>query len=155
MKRKLLLCFLCVAWMGLSATTLRVEQLNETDFGIAVQTIGKIVINGTTLEFYDRQGAILYSSSMEEVSAITFTDVSTDLAQSIHDANQTQYSVYPNPAHALLTVDGLKEPTTLRLYSLEGQVVKVETGTQMHVESVPNGQYFLQFNNQIVKIIKQ
>ena len=50
MKKIILYVLLCCFGLSVSATTLRVEQLAAADYELAVQTIGKIVIEGTSLE---------------------------------------------------------------------------------------------------------
>jgi len=151
MKKLLTLLLLFCGVSGAMATTLHVEQLNSSDFAIAVLKIGKIVINGTTLEFYDRQGNALYTSDMASVGAVTFEQT----PQSLLNIDADRYTVYPNPTHSILMVNGLEENTTLRLYNLDGQLIKSATGTAINVDDVPAGNYLLQFENQIVKIIKQ
>ncbi len=152
--RKILLILLCFACMSASAVTLHVEQLNSADFELAVYKIGKIVIQGETLVFYDRQGQVLEEVPIESVGTLTFTDAQGG-QEGLYNVNDPRYVVYPNPTNSLLVVKGLAEPTTLRLYSLDGNIVKTENGTEMHMDNVPTGQYFLQFNTNIVKIIKQ
>lgn len=149
--RKILLTLLCFACLSASAVTLRVEQLNSSDFELAVYKIGKIVFQGETVVFYDRQGNVLEETPMGSIGAMTFTEEE----EGIFQVNDPRYVVYPNPTNSLLQVKGLSEPTTLRLYSLDGNIVKSENGTQMHMDEVPSGQYFLQFKTNIVKIIKQ
>ena len=149
--RKILLILLCFTCMSASAVTLHVEQLNSADFELAVYKIGKIVIQGETLVFYDRHGQVLEETPIANMGALTFTEEQ----EGLYNVNDPRYVVYPNPTNSLLMVKGLSEPTTLRLYSLDGNIVKTEKGTEMHMDNVPTGQYFLQFNTNIVKIIKQ
>ena len=65
------------------------------------------------------------------------------------------YSVYPNPSSTAVMINGLSSETTLRLYNLDGQLIKTVSGTSINVEDVPSGNYLLQCENQIIKIIKQ
>ena len=149
--RKFILTLLCFVCLGASAVTLHVEQLSSADFELAVYKIGKIVFQGETLVFYDRQGNVLEETPIANMGALTFTEEQ----EGLYNVNDPRYVVYPNPTNSLLMVKGLAEPTTLRLYSLDGNIVKTENGTEMHMDNVPTGQYFLQFNTNIVKIIKQ
>ena len=149
--RKILLTLLCFLCMNAFAVTLHVEQLNASDFELAVYKIGKMVFVGETVVFYDRQGNVLEEMPMESMKAMTFTEEKVGLFQ----VNDPRYVVYPNPTSSLVLIKGLSEPTTLRLFSLEGSLVKCEEGTEMHMDGVPAGQYFLQFKTNIVKIIKQ
>ncbi len=151
--KKLIFPLIFVCWAATSyATTLRVEQIQASDFAVTVQTIGKLVINGTTLEFYDRQGTLIHSAGMETIGAITFEDTSTAIDNVF---TGDRFIVYPNPTTSTLTVKGLDPSATLRLYSTNGQLVKSVVGNTMNVKNVSNGIYILQCENQIVKIIKQ
>ena len=151
--KKHLLLFLFVCWIAtLHATTLRVEQIQSSDFTIMVQTIGKLVINGMTLEFYDRQGSLLYSVDMASIGVLSFEGSSTAI-DNVFTSNR--YVVYPNPVTSILMVKDLDSSATLRLYSTSGQLIKSVQGNTMNVENVPTGTYLLQCENQIVEIIKQ
>ena len=151
--KKLLSLLLFVGWAcSAQALSLRVEQIQASDYTVAVQTIGKLVINGTTLEFYDRQGALLYSADMTAIGAITFEE-STVALENVFTSDR--FVVYPNPTSTSLTVKGLTESATMRLYGLDGQLVQSVIGNTMNVEKIPAGTYLLQCENQIVKIIKQ
>jgi len=151
--KRLIIPLLFVCWAATSfATTLRVEQIQSSDFTIMVQTIGKLVINGTTLKFYDRQGTLIHSADMETIGAIFFEESSTAIDNVF---TSDRYMVYPNPTASTLIVKGLDSSATLRLYSTSGQLVKSVVGNTMDVENISAGTYLLQCENQIVKIIKQ
>ena len=149
--RKILLTLLCFVCLCASAVTLRVELLNASDFELAVHKIGKMVFQNEMAIFYDHEGTVLADMPLGSMKVMTFTDEEEGVSQ----VNEPRYVVYPNPTNSMVRIKGLSEPTTLRLYSLEGSLVKSEHGTEMHMDGVPAGQYFLQFNTNIVKIIKQ
>lgn len=151
MKRKFLLLLLCVWGCGAFATSIRVDRLSQADYSTSVETIGKMLIFNEALHFYDRQGQELYAAPLSDVGAVTFGDATT----AVYDLDTDKYSVFPNPAMNVLKINGLDAQTTLRLYNLDGQVVIETNGTEIDVENVPAGQYLLQFNHQIFKIIKQ
>ena len=155
-------CFGCLCM--LNATMLHVEQVQGSDFAMAIKQIGKLIINGSKLEFYDRQGEKLYTSDIQQVSVMTFDPVA-ETSDPNDNANQAlenvfaddaqPFMVYPNPANSILIVNGADEQTVIRLYSLDGRLIKKATGAAMNVEEIPNGDYLLQCENQIFKIIKQ
>jgi len=152
---------------------------------MAVKQIGKLIINGTKLEFYDRQGEKIYTSDMQKVSVMTFdpvaeksdpNDITPDpgeggdpqpgdegkeddnanqALESVFAGEEQPFLVYPNPSNSILMVNGADSQTVLRLYSLDGRLIKKTVGATMNVEEVPNGDYLLQCKNQIFKIIKQ
>jgi len=178
----LLLSLCCFCYV--QATTLHVEQLYGAEFAMAVKEIGKLVINGTKLEFYNHQGEMLYTSDMSKMTAITFdavsetssdpnhltdpsdpdagdnedpdnTEESDQALESIFAGDATKVVVYPNPTSTMLIVNGADAGVTLRLYSPDGRLMKTTVGATMNVEEVPNGNYLLQCENHIYKIIKQ
>ena len=154
MKKLLLLCLLLFYAAANYAVTLRVEQMQASDFAVQVQKIGKLIINGTSLEFYDRQGTLLYSTDMATIGVLAFNDDDGVTAVETFFDND-KYIVYPNPTYSSLIVRGVESSIPLRLYSTDGLLIKTVVGNTMNMEDVPAGTYLLQCDNQIVKIIKQ
>ena len=163
MKRVLTSVVLACWSVVMFATTLHVEQLQGEEFALAVKQIGKLVIKGSTIEFYDRQGTLLHTSDIADVPVMTFDQKSEeqDFGEEEQEAvenvfgGKELYSVYPNPSSTAVMINGLSSETTLRLYNLDGQLIKTVSGTSINVEDVPSGNYLLQCENQIIKIIKQ
>lgn len=144
------------------ATTLHVEQLNSSDLDLAVKQIGKFVIKGKTVEFYDRQGTLLHSFETGGSLVMTFDEVAEETDFGTEEQgfeslfhSETTYSIYPNPTSTAIMVNGLEKPTMLRLYSLEGKLIKSAVGTSINVTDIPDGNYLLQCENQILRVIKQ
>lgn len=67
--------------------------------------------------------------------------------------------IYPNPARELINIENVKAGETIRIYSMDGQLLITETaGTTslaISVKSLSNGVYLLQVGTEIVKLIKQ
>ena len=53
----------------------------------------------------------------------------------------TQFNIYPNPVSQLLTISGLKEGTTIKIYSLFGQLVLSSKQRKIYVGGLENGMY--------------
>jgi hypothetical protein len=69
-------------------------------------------------------------------------------------ANDIQ--VYPNPTEGRIAISGLSQPADIRLYSMQGQLVKTYTGVKggIDISDLPTGVYLLHLtlgNNTIVK----
>ena len=62
--------------------------------------------------------------------------------------------VYPNPAHDLLIVQGV-EAQPLRIFDLQGRIVKEATTNEVNVSDLANGTYLLQVGTQAVRFIKR
>lgn len=120
-----------------------------------IAAIGKWVFtdNGTTLQLLDKQGNSLAEESLDNIRKITFAEPSTPSA--IEEALQSgQIVVYPNPAHDLLIVQGA-ETQPLRVFDLQGRVVKEATTNEVSVIDLHPDTYLLQVGTQAVRFIKK
>ena len=68
---------------------------------------------------------------------------------STHSVEEQQdFKIYPNPVNDLFTVEGLRTPATIRLFSLDGQVLQEVQANDytfnMNVSTLPEGMYLLQ-----------
>ena len=67
--------------------------------------------------------------------------------------------VYPNPTMDALFVQGLEVGDVVRIYSLDGRLVKMQTVVsetmQIMVSDIAVGSYILQSNTNVVKFIKK
>jgi myo-inositol-hexaphosphate 3-phosphohydrolase len=61
--------------------------------------------------------------------------------------------VYPNPTQDILMIQGIEEQA-LRVFDLQGRLLKTENGTQMNVSNLAEGTYLLQVGTQVVRFIK-
>ena len=62
--------------------------------------------------------------------------------------------IYPNPAQEILLVKGV-ESQMLRVFDLQGRLLKTENGVQVTVSDLASGTYLLQVGTQVVRFIKQ
>ena len=76
---------------------------------------------------------------------------------SIYDTETKEFSVFPNPAddYIMISVD---QPKDFTISDIFGKIVLTGTissdNQQISIENLPDGMYFVNINNQIVKIIK-
>ena len=141
--------------MQAAATNLVLVKSDGAQQSENIAAIGKWVFtdNGTGLQLLDKQGVVLAQESLDNVRKITFAEPSTPSA--IEDALQAgQIVVYPNPAHDLLIVQGA-ETQTLRVFDLQGRLLKAVTANELTVSDLANGTYLLQIGTQVVRFIKQ
>lgn len=88
-------------------------------------------------------------------SATDQITLSRALPQGVDEIAEEEVLAYPNPFSSVLTLEGLprNEPITYRLTSLHGQLIRSASITtpsrqlQLHLEDVPAGTYFLQWNS--------
>ena len=68
-------------------------------------------------------------------------------------------TIYPNPTTDMLYIDGLTEGDMLKVYTIDGMLVKeqevVNVNEPLNVCDMPQGTYFLHVNRNIVKFVKK
>ena len=141
--------------MQAAATDLVLVKSDGAQQSENIAAIGKWVFadNGASLQLLDKQGVVLAQESLDNVRKITFAEPDTPSA--IEDALQAgQIVVYPNPAHDLLIVQGA-DAQPLRVFDLQGRLLKAVTANELIVSDLANGTYLLQIGTQVVRFIKQ
>ena len=151
MKKILFFLLSCMICGSVAATNITVEQLSGADRQMALSTIGKVVVEDPMLYFYDKQGGLLFSVNTETIGTVRFTDIETKCAM----PQMSDFKVYPNPANTVIMVDGVDDATPIRVYDLNGRMVTKSQCAQVDMTNVPAGNYLLQVESQIVKIIKK
>ena len=74
---------------------------------------------------------------------------------SIDEVGEVSVYVFPNPVSITLNIQGVDQAASLSVYSLGGQCVLQDKGTEIDVTSLLQGTYILRINNQYVKFIKK
>ena len=74
---------------------------------------------------------------------------------SIDGVGEVSVYVYPNPVSSTLNIQGVDDNASLSVYSLSGQCVLQDKGTEIDVTLLHQGTYILRINNQYVKFIKK
>ena len=141
--------------MQAAATNLVLVKSDGAQQSENIAAIGKWVFtdNGTTLQLIDKQGNSLATELLDNIRKITFAEPS--IPSAIEEALQAgQIVVYPNPAHDLLIVQGA-EMQPLRVFDLQGRLLKAVTANELTVSDLANGTYLLQIGTQVVRFIKQ
>ena len=148
--------FLCLAAVAISvqatATNLVLSRSSGTQLLQDIAAIGKVVFVGDDLQLLAHDGTVLAQEPIAEVQQITFADGSEPT--SVEGATASGIILYPNPTQDRLMVQGA-EGQTLRVYDLQGRLLKQAEGTEVQVEDLANGTYLLQIGTQVVRFIKQ
>ena len=148
--------FLCLAAVAISvqatATNLVLSRSSGTQLLQDIAAIGKVVFVGDDLQLLAHDGSVLAQEPIAEVQQITFADGSEPT--SVEGATASGIILYPNPTQDRLVVQGA-EGQTLRVYDLQGRLLKQAEGTEVQVEDLANGTYLLQIGTQVVRFIKQ
>ena len=148
--------FLCLAAVAISvqamATHLVLSRSSGTQLLQDIAAIGKVVFVGDDLQLLAHDGTVLAQEPIAEVQQITFADGSEPT--SVEGATASGIILYPNPTQDRLVVQGA-EGQTLRVYDLQGRLLKQTEGTEVQVEDLADGTYLLQIGTQVVRFIKQ
>jgi hypothetical protein len=73
----------------------------------------------------------------------------------IESVGEVAVYVYPNPVSNVLNIMGVDDNASLYVYSLSGQCIMKEKGTELDVTSLLQGTYILRINDSYVKFIKK
>lgn len=158
MKTKFLIVLLFMANIIFAQTPIKlvIEYLSVQEQEYELANLGRLEFSGADFSVIDKSGNIIAMGNVGDVKKMTFDNsfISTDLGD-----NQKIMVVYPNPAMDVLCVEGLNEGDVLRVYTIEGLLLKTievsSVQTSIEVGDLPNGTYLLQSNTQIVKFIKK
>ena len=156
MKQKLFFSLLDLL-MGahVAATDLVLLKIDGTQQLQDIATIGKWVYVGDDLQLLSHDGSVLAQEPALNIRKITFAESSgTDTPTSMENIQLTSVVIYPNPSQDMLIVSGI-EAQALRVFDMQGRLLKVENGTQVHVSDLAEGTYLLQVGTQVVRFIKK
>ncbi len=149
--------FLCLAALAVSvqatATNLVLSRSSGTQLLQDIAAIGKVVFVGDNLQLLAHDGTVLAQEPIAEVQQITFAETSPESFPVVEEA-ANGIIIYPNPAQDRLVVQGA-EGQTLRVYDLQGRLLKQTEGTEVQVEDLADGTYLLQVGTQVVRFTKK
>ena len=148
-KWTLLLAILC--GMQVMATQLVLVPRTGQERTNDIALIGKWVFEGEKLVLLDKSGQVLAAEETSAIRKIVFRDVQSAVENVADDV----LVVYPNPTQDVLCISGADAQTSLRVFSLSGQVLTTAQGAQINVSALPEGTYLLQLGTQVVRFIKQ
>lgn len=141
--------------------SMRIEYLNSEEYKATISSIARWEIDGTNEKFrlVALDGTLLAERNLyDDIRRIVIFDDNEGNTVNTED-NLLSISVFPNPTQEMLYVDGINVGETIRIFSLDGQMLLSSTagnGTiSLSVESLSNGVYILQIGTEIVKFIKQ
>ena len=150
--KKILLFFALICSLQMMAINLVVEHRSGADLLQDISLIGKWIYVGEDLQLLDKQGNVLATEPLANIKKITFALSGTPTATVNVQTNAIL--VYPNPTQDMLMIQGI-EPQTLRVYDMQGRLLKAENGTQVSVGNLAEGTYLLQIGTQVVRFIKK
>lgn len=148
---------LCAA-MAMAEDCLVLVPLSGDEQATAISEIGYLSFEGDNLVLFDQSGDELGRTPLGQVRKIVFADTTPSPKEGLTNA-EVGIRVYPNPTADWLTVDGADDRQTIRIYTLDGQLVSataVQAGqATVNVSTLTRGDYLLQVGAEVVKFIKK
>ena len=150
MKHRFLLIAALMYCMCMTAENLVIQTLDSQEKFQALESFGRLEFDHELqqVSLILKDGTVAEVFAMDEVHKLYFTERGQGFASVGEDLT---IEVNGNE----LVVNGLSEPTTLRVFSISGQLLMQQNGFSMDVTSLPNGVYLLQCKLGIVKFAKQ
>ena len=152
MKNKLILSCAIFCSVQMMATNLVLLKSDGSQQLQDVALIGKWVYVGDDLQLLSHDGVLLAQEPVMSIRKITFAEATGTAVEEVESSNSVL--VYPNPTQDVLMIQGV-EAQDLRVFDLQGRLLKTENGTQVNVSNLAEGTYLLQIGTQVVRFIKK
>lgn len=153
MKNKLILICAVFCSLQMMASNLVLLKSDGTQQLQDIATIGKLVFVGDDMQLVSHDGAVLTQEAISNIRKITFAETGNAGTAVENVEGNNQIVIYPNPTQDILHIHGI-EVQDLRVYDLQGRLLKTENGTQVNVSNLAEGTYLLQVGTQVVRFIK-
>ena len=152
MKHTFILICIILCSLQTMATNLVIEHRSGAEVLQDIAAIGKLVFVEDSIRLLDKSGNVLAIEALSNIKKITL--LTSDTSEDVNDTIVNTIVVYPNPTQELLIIRGV-ESQTLRIYDLQGRLLKTEWGNQISVGNLSDGTYLLQIGTQVVRFIKR
>ena len=152
MKHTFILICIILCSLQTMATNLVIEHRSGAEVLQDIAIIGKCLVVGENIQLLDKSGNVLAIEALSNIKKITL--LTSDTSEDVNDTIVNTIVVYPNPTQELLIIRGV-ESQTLRIYDLQGRLLKTEWGNQISVGNLSDGTYLLQIGTQVVRFIKK
>lgn len=153
--------FLLLLGMSVSAEerdSLKLISLDGHESAYALSIIGRIEFDSDSLFLVGAEGIVLGREHKDKIRVVAFTtEGSTEAISTIEVENNIH--IYPNPVQQVLLIKGAKIGDAIHIYSLNGNLVYTAKAfdevTTLDVSGLQRGQYLIQVNALVMKLIKQ
>ena len=136
------------------------DSSNESGNSLALNDVGDIFVTGRFQSSSINFGATTLTNSgnnTEEMFVGKLAFLSASLTLNVSSSN---FSVQPNPTNGLVTISGLKPfgQNRIMLYTISGEkmdeFITPESEMELNLEMYATGMYFLRFQDQVIRIVK-
>jgi hypothetical protein len=86
---------------------------------------------------------------------LRWQNIDCDAINIRENENHSEFTIYPNPTSNILHIKTsyLNDPE-IKLYTIEGQLLKQIRGTVIDMSTYPTGVYFIRVNGNAMKVVK-
>lgn len=156
MKKWFIFILLLLPLYGYAAQELVLLYPSGKEMKTDLAAIGKLEFSSDSVFLISLDGTRLGAEAKGKLQHIRFVPKS---ASDIDATLETSISIYPNPATSTLTISGVEQNITARIYTTNGQLLQAvalfEGTNTLSVESLSIGTYLLQINTDVVRFVKQ
>lgn len=135
-------------------TILTVEYFDGNEKQEQLEKLSKIVFdkNGN-ITFDYNSGDTRDFGNVSNTRKIIFSE--GVLSQTDNLSSETPIRIYPNPAAETISIVGMSDGESARIYTLSGTLVLTSQSSEINVGTLANGQYLVVVGNSISKLIKK
>ena len=161
--QRIALCvlFVAISVVGFAEKTnsITIEYLSVQEQEYALDKLGYLELVGNELIVKDKVGNVLHRTPIVDVRKIVLVDTLSEAKTGVDGIADVSMVVYPNPSMDELFVEGMHVGDVLRVYTVDGVLVKVQEVedevTLIDVRELAVGSYLIQSGDNIVKFIKE
>jgi hypothetical protein len=132
------------------------KQTANNDFASNLRILSYSDTEARMMNQIERSGAYDLTASTDKAGWVVIDEKPSAL--SVETLRATTFCVYPNPVSDILYFDNsTNEEITVKIVNLQGIIVKQETGriSQIKVDNLLSGMYFVSINGKTQKIVKK
>lgn len=126
---------------NIAVTPINAKILSSGDIILSIQQAKDTILNGRR-NLYN-QGLIWLVLDGHDLGLVSST---------IQQAKSNQLSISPNPTHGIIRMNNLKSPVSVKIYNLNGQILKSFTNieNEIDIRDVPAGMYIFDISNKTI-----
>lgn len=135
-------------------TILTVEYLNGQEAKEQLTILSKIVFDKSgNMTFSYNSGDNKNLGNVSDVQKIVFAE--GEITSIEKQTSGTSIQIYPNPTAESISIVGMKEGETVRIFNQLGVLTLTSQSSEINVNQLTNGQYFVVVGETVVKLIKK
>lgn len=146
--------FLLTCCFANAESILTVEYLDGKEAQEQLAALSKIVFDKSgNMTFSYNSGDTKDFGNVSGIQKIVFSEGEFTNVET--QSSGTTIQVYPNPSAETITIVGMNEGEIVKIFNQQGVLTLTSTASEINVNQLANGQYFVVIGNTVVKLIKK